>query len=112
MRDAAPPLVPPQRDRAGSEGFFVMTEPLSLWTLTTSSPRGIRHTAAQAEEAGFGGLYVVDSQNLSGDSYVALAMAAFDQDVARAQRQYFTRLNFHFLFVARERGAGKLGRFR
>ena len=56
-----------------------MTTPagrLQLWTLTTSSPRGIRHTAAAAEEAGFDGLYVVDSQNLSGDSYVALAMAA------------------------------------
>jgi 5,10-methylenetetrahydromethanopterin reductase len=47
-----------------------------LWTLTTSSPRRIARAARHAEEAGWHGLAVVDSQNLSGDAYVALALAA------------------------------------
>ena len=33
-------------------------------------------TAVAAEAAGWDGLAIVDSQNLSGDVYVALAMAA------------------------------------
>ena len=40
------------------------------------SPRASARTAREAEEAGWDGLLVVDSQNLSGDPYVALAMAA------------------------------------
>ena len=49
---------------------------MQLWTTTVASPRGTMRVAQQAEEAGWDGLLVVDSQNLSGDPYVALAMAA------------------------------------
>ncbi len=49
---------------------------MKLWTLGVASPRGTADYARQAEDAGWHGLLVVDSQNLSGDSYVALAMAA------------------------------------
>ena len=49
---------------------------MELWTLGNASPRGIQHVARQNEDAGWDGLVVVDSQNLSGDCYVALAMAA------------------------------------
>jgi 5,10-methylenetetrahydromethanopterin reductase len=49
---------------------------LELWTLTTSSPTHAAGAAERAEAAGWSGLGVVDSQNLSGDSYVALALAA------------------------------------
>ena len=50
-----------------------MTE---YWTHATASPRAIIKQAAAIEQAGWDGLCVVDSQNLSGDPYVALAMAA------------------------------------
>ncbi len=49
---------------------------MELWTLQNASPRGIQHVARQNEDAGWDGLVVVDSQNLSGDCYVALTMAA------------------------------------
>ncbi|MGE0621378.1 MAG: LLM class flavin-dependent oxidoreductase [Pseudomonadales bacterium] len=49
---------------------------MELWTLGVASPRGTADYAKIAEDAGWHGLLVVDSQNLSGDSYVALAMAA------------------------------------
>ena len=47
-----------------------------LWALSASSPRSIARAAERAEEAGWDGLAVVDSQNLAGDSYVALTIAA------------------------------------
>lgn len=47
-----------------------------LWTLGVASPRGVMKVATHVEAAGWDGLVVVDSQNLSGDAYVALAMAA------------------------------------
>lgn len=47
-----------------------------IWTLGVASPRGVVKVARHAEAAGWDGLVVVDSQNLSGDAYVALAMAA------------------------------------
>jgi 5,10-methylenetetrahydromethanopterin reductase len=47
-----------------------------LWTLAVSSPRSIARVAKHAEAAGWHGLAVVDSQNLAGDCYVALALAA------------------------------------
>ena len=50
-----------------------MTE---IWNLGVASPRGITKVARHLETAGWDGLVVVDSQNLSGDAYVALAMAA------------------------------------
>ncbi|PON13864.1 hypothetical protein C2W62_32110 [Candidatus Entotheonella serta] len=49
---------------------------MQFWTLTVSSPRGSAAFAERAENAGWHGMLVVDSQNLSGDSYVALAAAA------------------------------------
>ncbi|MCP3987685.1 MAG: LLM class flavin-dependent oxidoreductase [Actinomycetia bacterium] len=50
-----------------------MTE---FWTLGVASLRRIGSTAERVEAAGWDGLGVVDSQNLSGDCYVALAIAA------------------------------------
>ncbi|MFT6581616.1 MAG: 5,10-methylenetetrahydromethanopterin reductase [Alphaproteobacteria bacterium] len=49
---------------------------MQIWTTGVASPRGIMRVAPQLEEAGWDGLVVVDSQNLSGDPYVSLAMAA------------------------------------
>lgn len=49
---------------------------MEFWTHAYSAPRGIMKSAKIAEEGGWDGLGVVDSQNLSGDSFVALAMAA------------------------------------
>ncbi len=49
---------------------------MELWTTGAASPRGTMKLAKQVEAAGWDGLAVVDSQNLSGDPYVALAMAA------------------------------------
>jgi 5,10-methylenetetrahydromethanopterin reductase len=47
-----------------------------LWTLTAGLPQHVARAAERAEAAGWHGLAVVDSQNLSGDSYVSLAFAA------------------------------------
>ncbi len=49
---------------------------MQLWALGVASPRGSADFGRRAEAAGWHGMLVVDSQNLSGDSYVALAMAA------------------------------------
>src|SRR5258708_5204535 len=49
---------------------------MELWTTGVASPRGSARAAKQLEDAGWAGFQVVDSQNLSGDPYVALAMAA------------------------------------
>ena len=50
------------------------------------------------------------------DAVVAFAkirsMAAFDQHIARAERQNLARLHFHFAFVTRLAGAGERGRLR
>ena len=54
----------------------VMSRSCQLWTLGVASPRGVQRVAQHAEAVGWDGLYVVDSQNLSGDCYVALTMAA------------------------------------
>jgi 5,10-methylenetetrahydromethanopterin reductase len=43
---------------------------------TVASARGAARTAQEIEAAGWDGMLVVDSQNLSGDPYVALALAA------------------------------------
>ena len=48
----------------------------SYWMLGVAHPGLAARTAAWAETAGWDGMLVVDSQNLSGDPYVALAMAA------------------------------------
>ena len=49
---------------------------LQLFTLGVSSARGIAKSAERAEAAGWYGLSVVDSQNLAGDAWVALSIAA------------------------------------
>lgn len=49
---------------------------MQLWTTTVASPRATPRVAREREDAGWDGLLVVDSQNLSGGPYVALAMAA------------------------------------
>ncbi|HEU4429047.1 MAG TPA: LLM class flavin-dependent oxidoreductase [Myxococcota bacterium] len=48
---------------------------LELWTLGVADARSAGAQAQRAERAGFDGFAVVDSQNLSGDPYVALALA-------------------------------------
>jgi 5,10-methylenetetrahydromethanopterin reductase len=50
-----------------------MTE---FWTNGAGMPKAFVRRAQRAEAAGFDGITVVDSQNLSGDCYIALAMAA------------------------------------
>jgi 5,10-methylenetetrahydromethanopterin reductase len=49
---------------------------MQMWCTGAAAPRGSAPTARQLEAAGWDGFLVVDSQNLSGDPYVALAMAA------------------------------------
>jgi 5,10-methylenetetrahydromethanopterin reductase len=48
---------------------------LELWTLGVADARSAGAQAQRAERAGYDGFAVVDSQNLSGDAYVALALA-------------------------------------
>lgn len=55
---------------------MVNAQLLQIWTTTAAAPRGSARTACELEAAGWDGMLVVDSQNLSGDPYVALAMAA------------------------------------
>lgn len=52
------------------------TPRLDLYTLTTAAPRRAGAFAERAERTGWDGMAVVDSQNLSGDVYVALSIAA------------------------------------
>jgi 5,10-methylenetetrahydromethanopterin reductase len=49
---------------------------MQLWMLTHSTPDHALSAAQRAEEAGWAGMLVVDSQNLAPDSYVALTLAA------------------------------------
>lgn len=49
---------------------------MKLWTLQTSSPRSAVRRAQRAEESGWHGIGVTDSQNLAGDPWVALAAMA------------------------------------
>ena len=49
---------------------------MELWTTGAAAPRATMKLAQEVEAGGWDGLAVVDSQNLSGDPYVALAMAA------------------------------------
>ena len=49
---------------------------MQIWFTGVASPRSTARTARELEAAGWDGLLVVDSQNLSGDPYVALAGAA------------------------------------
>jgi 5,10-methylenetetrahydromethanopterin reductase len=47
-----------------------------VWMVGVAAPNSIPRHAERLEADGFSGLAVVDSQNLSGDPYVALALAA------------------------------------
>src|ERR1043166_6458601 len=47
-----------------------------LWTMGLSLPTHAARMARSAEEAGWDGMLVVDSQNLAGDAYVGLTLAA------------------------------------
>ncbi len=49
---------------------------MQLWTTGIAGLRRAARTASALEAAGWDGLLVVDSQNVAGDPYVALAMAA------------------------------------
>ncbi len=49
---------------------------MELWHTGVASARGAARTARELEAAGWDGMLVVDSQNLSGDPYVSLALAA------------------------------------
>lgn len=49
---------------------------MQLWITGVASARGAARTAQEVEAAGWDGMLVVDSQNLSGDPYVSLALAA------------------------------------
>ena len=51
-------------------------QPVELWTSGISLPRYAAKTAVRVEAAGYDGLLLVDSQNLAGDTYVALTAAA------------------------------------
>ena len=50
--------------------------PLEVWTTGAGVPGLAERHAAAAESAGYDGLALVDSQNLAGDCYVGLALAA------------------------------------
>lgn len=49
---------------------------MQLWMTTVASARAAQRQAQEIEAAGWDGMLVVDSQNLSGDPYVSLALAA------------------------------------
>src|SRR5467141_4160140 len=49
---------------------------MELWTIGVAAARSSARTAQEIEAAGWDGMLVVDSQNLSGDPYVSLALAA------------------------------------
>jgi 5,10-methylenetetrahydromethanopterin reductase len=51
-----------------------------VWTMGIPFPGLIESMATTAEQAGFDGIGVVDSQNLAGDCYVGLALAARDTE--------------------------------
>ena len=51
-------------------------KPLEVWTLSVPLPKLSAELAARAEAAGFDGIAFTDSQNLTGDPFVGLALAA------------------------------------
>jgi 5,10-methylenetetrahydromethanopterin reductase len=53
-----------------------VTSNVEAWTATSSYPSIAPRAAARAEAQGFDGIVVVDSQNLAGDPFVGLALAA------------------------------------
>jgi 5,10-methylenetetrahydromethanopterin reductase len=51
-----------------------------VWTTGIAWPGAVERAATRAEAAGFDGLAVVDSQNLAGDPWVGLTLAARDTE--------------------------------
>ena len=49
---------------------------MEFWTATVAAPNRSADFARRAEAAGWDGMLIVDSQNLSGDPYICLALAA------------------------------------
>ena len=49
---------------------------VEFWTSGTGMPVANVRQALRAEDAGYDGITYVDSQNLAGDCYIALALAA------------------------------------
>ncbi|MEY2469386.1 MAG: hypothetical protein QOF21_2084, partial [Actinomycetota bacterium] len=49
--------------------------PVEIWTTGIAHPQIAPRAAERAEAAGWDGMFVVDSQNLSGDPFVALTLA-------------------------------------
>jgi 5,10-methylenetetrahydromethanopterin reductase len=49
---------------------------VEIWTNSAGLPSAIARRAERAEDSGYDGVTTVDSQNLSGDCYVGLALAA------------------------------------
>src|SRR5262245_34459361 len=58
---------------AGARKGIAMAE---FWTSGAGLPQAFMRRARRAEALGFDGVTVVDSQNLSGDCYIALGLAA------------------------------------
>ena len=56
---------------------------VEVWTATSSYPSIAPRAAARAEAQGFHGILVVDSQNLAGDPFVGLALAARETSTIR-----------------------------
>ena len=56
---------------------------IEVWTVGVGLPGWAVRAAVAAEGAGWDGLAIVDSQNLSGDPYVGLALAARETDRIR-----------------------------
>jgi 5,10-methylenetetrahydromethanopterin reductase len=54
-----------------------------VWTTGIAWPGVVERAARAAEAAGFDGMAVVDSQNLAGDPYVGLALAAHETERLR-----------------------------
>ena len=57
--------------------------PAEVWTTGIAWPGVVERAAGRAEAAGFDGLAVVDSQNLAGDPWVGLALAARETERIR-----------------------------
>lgn len=49
---------------------------VEIWTNSAGMPANVARRAERAEASGYDGITTVDSQNLSGDCYIALALAA------------------------------------
>jgi alkanesulfonate monooxygenase SsuD/methylene tetrahydromethanopterin reductase-like flavin-dependent oxidoreductase (luciferase family) len=49
---------------------------VEFWTSGAGMPVANARQTRRAEDAGFDGITYVDSQNLAGDCYIALALAA------------------------------------